>query len=182
MWTAPGPPPREILDLPRPWLTYTGTVNDRVDVPGLLRVASELPGSVLLVGPTPDPGVRASLERHPSVHLLGVRDQATLASIVHASDACLLPHVESQLTRAMSPLKLFEYLASGRPVVASRLPPIQAVAEDIQIVEDGDYVGAVQRALRRGPLDEPARLAMLGRHSWRSRHEQMLDFTLRLSA
>jgi len=178
VWTSPRQPGPDVAHLPRPWLTYTGTIDRRLDLSAVLRLARDLPGSVLLAGPTPDDEVRTALAGVPSVHLLGDLDQAALAALVHASDVCLLPHVSSTLTSAMSPLKLFEYLASGRPVVAVDLPPIRAVGEDVQLVGDGDYAGAVRLALARGPLSEAARLAVISRHGWASRHRQMLDFAL----
>ena len=51
--------------------------------------------------------------------------RAEVVGLVAAADACLIPHVRNGLTEAMSPLKLYEYLAGGAPVAALDLPPIR---------------------------------------------------------
>jgi hypothetical protein len=83
----------------------------------------------------------------------------------------------------MSPLKLYEYLAGGRPVAASDLPPVRAADPRIVCVpEGGSFTDGVDEALRRGPLPEDARLAFIDANSWSRRHEQILGVAFGLSA
>ena len=75
-----------------------------------------------------------------------------MASVIHAADVCVLPHKFNRLTTGMSPLKLYEYLAAGRPVAASDLPPVRAVDPRIVFVPEGhSFADGVQEALSRGP-------------------------------
>jgi teichuronic acid biosynthesis glycosyltransferase TuaH len=96
-----------------------------------------------------------------------------------AADVCLLPHRRTPLTESMSPLKLYEYLASGRPVVASDLPPARGIDSRVMLVAPGgDFPGAVREALRSGPASESERRRFVERNSWARRHERILDIAL----
>ena len=98
----------------------------------------------------------APLRALPNVELRPRIDRADVVGLITAADACLIPHVRTPMTEAMSPLKLYEYLAGGRPVVATDLPPMRGVHPQVELLgPDADVAGAVGRALARGPMDEP---------------------------
>ena len=90
-----------------------------------------------------------------------------------------MAHRRTPLTEAMSPLKIYEYLASGNPVVATDLGSFGSeplVGASCTLVDPGgDYVGAVNMALERGPLSEPDRLKLVQSLSWRARHEPLIQ-------
>src|SRR5689334_21639093 len=97
------------------------------------------------------------------------------------ADAYLIPHVEKDLTRAMSTLKLYEYQAGGRPVAATELEPIRTVTDGGRVTlvaPGGDFPAGVRRALRAGPQPEPERLAFLARNAWSARLDRLLDLAL----
>ena len=75
----------------------------------------------------------------------------------------------------MSPLKLYEYLAGGRPVAASDLAPVRDVDPRVVLVPEGhSFADGVDEALSRGPLTEDDRFAFIEANSWARRHEQIL--------
>ncbi len=164
----------------RPLLLYTGTLDERLDVPALLRIARALPqASVVLVGPLLAPEHLAPLRAATNVTIRPPLARPELLALVRAADLGLLAHRQLPLTRAMSPLKLYEYLAAGLPVVATDLPPVRGVHPSVELVAPGgDYPGAVRAALARGRAGEAERLAFLERSSWRSRHDALLDLAL----
>ena len=83
----------------------------------------------------------------------------------------------------MSPLKLYEYLAGGRPVAATDLPPVQTVDPRIVRVREGEsFADGVAAALDRGPLSEDERLAFIDANSWQRRHDELLAVSLGISA
>jgi teichuronic acid biosynthesis glycosyltransferase TuaH len=177
---APGTPPAWAREPRRPLLLYTGTLDERLDVPALLRIARALPQArVVLVGPLLAPEHLAPLRAAANVTIRPPLARPELLALVRAADLGLLAHRELPLTRAMSPLKLYEYLAAGLPVVATDLPPVRDVHPSVELVAPGgDYAAAVRAALARGRAGEAERLAFIERSSWRARHDALLDLAL----
>jgi len=175
-WSTPKPMPKVLRVLGRPLGVYAGTVDDRLDVAALRALArSGSLQSIAIVGPVADDAVRRELADEPTVAIVGRLNQHDLQGALMGADVCLLPHVVTPLTEAMSPLKLYEYLAAGCPVVSTDLPPVRGVHERVLLVSDGDYAKAVQTALGIGRLSEEDRLAIVAANSWASRHETLID-------
>jgi len=164
---------------PRPRLVFQGAiVATKLDV-GLLADLSRLrPGwSIVLVGPrgAGDPGGDLSaLERAPNIHLLGLRAADALPEILRGADVGLIPYAINELTGSVFPMKVYEYLAAGLPVVTTPLPALEGV-EAVNVVVDADeLVSAVERELAG---DSPERRAERSRaaagHSWEARIEEI---------
>lgn len=177
MWTPMRSQPRSFGSLERPVALYTGTVDDRIDVPSIAQVlASGAVGSLALAGPVADAAALRALT-DVGAHYLGTLDQESLAAVTQHADVGLVPHVRTPLTEAMSPLKMYEYLAAGLPVVATDLPPIRDVHPRIVTVPDGgSWSSAVLDALAKPALDEPARLRLVDQLSWHRRLEPVRAF------
>ncbi|HEY0260584.1 MAG TPA: glycosyltransferase [Lacisediminihabitans sp.] len=112
-------------DLPAgPVALYAGTLHeDRLDVPLVLETAdavAEKDGRVVLIGPNAlGPGNAEALRAHPSVRLLGSRRFDTVPSYLVRADVLIVPHAVTDFTESLDPIKLYEYLASGRPIVST---------------------------------------------------------------
>jgi teichuronic acid biosynthesis glycosyltransferase TuaH len=180
-WRDLGQPPDWFASLPRPRLLYVGSLDNRVDVEQVAEVAGAYPdGSVVLVGPLQDEPHFAAVREHPNVVIrAGLAPRAAVIRLIGAAEACLVPHVGNRLTEAMSPLKLYEYLAGGRPVAAVDLPPIAAVDGHVSLAPaGGELAPAVAEALALGPAPEAERLRFLERHSWSRRFDELLTIAL----
>jgi len=179
-WLHPGPAPQWFADLPRPRLLYVGALGTRLDVDQVRELAAAYPnGSISLVGPLQDPDHLTPLQSCPNVGFYPPVDRLQLTGVVAAADACLIPHVRNPLTEAMSPLKLYEYLAGGRPVAAVDLPPIIGVSDRVALAPAGsNLVPAVERALALGPASEADRIAFILENGWEKRFEEVLGVAL----
>jgi teichuronic acid biosynthesis glycosyltransferase TuaH len=176
-WLAPRRPPGWFAELPGPRLLYVGSLDSRVDVNQLVRTARSYPSaSMVVVGPMLDEAHFAALGSEPNVLVHGPVARDGIVSLVSAADVCLIPHVRNALTEAMSPLKLYEYLAAGRPVAALDLPPIRNVSSRV-VIED-ELVDAVAGALAVGPASEEERRSFAEEHSWRRRQERIVELAL----
>ena len=180
VWTAPvangAPAPRGN----EPYAVYAGTIDTRLDV-DLLRAVARHPevAEVVLIGPVPDHGLRRLLENEPNVALTGRLTQSGLASVVANAAVGVLPHSVSDLTRAMSPLKLYEYLAAGLPVVSTDLAPVRGHGARVQLCADrGEWPRALEIAIGLGRLGEHERLQGLRQLSWDGRLAPILDAAL----
>jgi teichuronic acid biosynthesis glycosyltransferase TuaH len=176
-WASPSPAPEWFTALPGPRLLYVGSLESRVDVAAIASAARGMPSaSFVLVGPLLDAGHFEALRREPNVFLRPPVAREEVVALVAAADACLIPHVRNGLTEAMSPLKLYEYLAGGSPVAALDLPPIRDVSPRVVI---RDELGpAIAEALALGPAPEAERHRFVEANSWSARQARIVAMAL----
>ncbi len=179
-WATLGPAPEWFAARPGPRLLYIGGLDSRIDVEQVRAVAERFPeGSITFVGYLLDSEHFTELRALPNVEIRDPLPRSGIPGLVAAADACMIPHVHNALTEAMSPLKLYEYLAAGRPVAAVDLPSIAAVEGRVALVPPGgDFVDAVERALAMGPAGEEERMAFVRDHAWNRRFEDLLELAL----
>jgi glycosyltransferase involved in cell wall biosynthesis len=174
-----GPVDSALALLPRPRIVFTGAVvATKLDFALLRELARSSPGSsIVLVGPVGlgDPGTDVSeLSREPNIHLLGARPYRALPEILRGADAAIIPYARNTLTDSIFPMKVYEYLAAGLPVVATRLPALEGLG-DVAFADSGsEMAGLLARAIS---ADMPAlrreRSARAAGHSWERRIEEI---------
>ena len=174
-----GPLPAPADAWPQPVLGYTGTLHsDRVDVPLIETLAQRFPqGTVALVGPNLLAGEDLSrLQALPNVVLTGPMPYERLPGLMRAFAVCLTPHRVSAFTESLNPIKLWEYLAAGKPIVSTNVAGFRDYPQFVRLASDTEgFVQAVTEALAEKPeLGEPRR-AEARRHSWDARLDQVLD-------
>jgi teichuronic acid biosynthesis glycosyltransferase TuaH len=179
-WLRLGPAPDWFASQPRPRLLYVGSLDARVDLTQVRSIAEAYPeGSVTFVGGWIQADHFEPLRALPNVSFRTDVPRADIPRVIAAADACLIPHVPNRLTEAMSPLKLYEYLAAGRPVASVDLPPIAAVEGRVALAPAGaDLVPAVAAALQFEAAPEDERLAFVRRHAWSARVDALLELAL----
>jgi hypothetical protein len=104
-----------------------------------------------------------------NVIYLGLKPQSDLPAYVQRFDVGIVPFEVSEATHAVSPLKVYEYLASGAPVAA---PPLRALEGLDGVYVDVDLVAAVTRAM---DAPKPDRELALEQHSWHERVVQLMQ-------
>jgi teichuronic acid biosynthesis glycosyltransferase TuaH len=167
------PAPSDVC-LPRPVVGFVGRINDRTDLTLLEDIASR-DRSLLLVGPK-DPAYEPErfevLRRRRNVRWVGQQPSAALPSYLGIIDVGVVPYQVSQFNRGSFPLNALEYLAAGRPVVATDLPAIRWLATDlICVAGPASFADQVDRVLAqpRTAAMVAARQAFAAQHSWARR-------------
>ncbi len=171
--------PLQMAVLSRPILGYVGVLNEKLDYRLLREIALARPDWTLaLVGPLSlysQPDKADVLTGLPNVHLLGRVDVAQVPHYIKACDVCLLPYERNEWTRHIDSLKLYEYLACGRPVVATDIPAAHAFPGLVHVVRDAaEAVQAIERALAEStPEQVRRRQAAVAEHNWEARVERI---------
>jgi glycosyltransferase involved in cell wall biosynthesis len=139
--------PPELNDLPRPIIGSWGLIDPRVDLGIVEHIARVRPHwTILLIGRAATDV--AALKALPNVIFAGVKPYTELPGWAKAIDVCILPYVQTPLVLASSPLKLREYLASGKPLVATPLPEALLLGEAVLTASTpDDFVAAIEQAL-----------------------------------
>src|SRR4030095_3266923 len=122
----------------------------KLDLDLLEGVARARPDwTIALVGPVgagdPLTGISA-LGGLPTVPLLGPRPYVALPEVLRGADVALVPYAINDLTRSVFPMKVYEYLAAGLPVVTTPLPALNATTGVIVAADAPAPVEAAQRA------------------------------------
>ena len=174
-----GPVDPALAALPAPRIVFTGAVvSTKLDFRLLVAVARLRPDwSWVIVGPVGpgDPTADVSvLEAEPNLHLLGARPYDALPAVLRGADAGLIPYAANELTRSIFPMKVYEYLAAGLPVVATSLPALEGV-EDVACASDAETVVALLDEALAGdsPARRAARSARAASHSWDVRLQEI---------
>jgi glycosyltransferase involved in cell wall biosynthesis len=173
-----GAPVHEALNgIEHPIAGYIGNINDKLDIPLLAEVARLLPEwQFVFVGQAFSQRTDlASLWSRPNVNWLGKRPFVDMPSLVAGMDVCMLPYVDSELGWYRSPLKLYEYLAAGKPVVSTEHPEAREFADVVEIASGAAaYAAALARAAQEdSPERARKRAAIAGQHSWDRRVDDM---------
>lgn len=128
----------------------------------------------------------SALSAEPNAHLVGFVPYDQLAGVYRELDVGLVPYVDSPLTQACNPLKVYEYLAADLPVVATDLAGLNSTRPAIAVARDaGGFIAAVDAALANPARCREARRAAVAGASWDLRASQLearLQQALRLSA
>jgi glycosyltransferase involved in cell wall biosynthesis len=171
------PPAPAAAHWPKPVFGYTGTIHpDRVDLPLLSHLAATLQkGSLVLVGPNHlPPETLARFTTRKNVFFTGPVPYREIPAYMQAFDVCITPHRMTPFTESLNPIKLWEYLAAGKPIVSTNVAGFRDYPQHVSIASTPeDFTRALSAALAEDPAKPRARRAEARRHSWESRVEQV---------
>jgi glycosyltransferase involved in cell wall biosynthesis len=129
LFRFPAEPPsvrREARKNRRPVLTYVGVLSERVDLDLIEKLSQDWPQcSFQLIGPMSRAVEQkwTEMRKIPNLEWKGLVHHSKIPDTLRSSDVLLIPHVDSPLSRSMDPLKLYEYLTTGLPIVSTPVPP-----------------------------------------------------------
>jgi glycosyltransferase involved in cell wall biosynthesis len=164
--------PEEARGLRHPVIGYFGTIGEFVDFGLLEYLAGARPEwTFLFVGFAAADVSR--LKTYPNVVFVGPKPYETLPGWAKVFDVAIYPHQVNRQTKHSNPLKLREYLATGKPVVSVVTPETECFAEFVYLAGDREaYLQGIERALREdGPERRRKRMESVAGVSWDARFE-----------
>lgn len=177
----------EIAQISQPRLGIVGTLDDRIDIEMLSILARQHPDwHLIFIGHIRSERLNlAPLLALKNVHHLGKRSFQELPEFLNGMNVNLVPYVINEMTRFISPLKVYEYLAVGKPVVSVDLPEVRRLSEWVTIVPtlhgEADqraqaFAAGIQKALDANTpgLESELRKAAW-QHTWDKRVDKMWE-------
>ena len=174
-YSTPMPEPGDLAAIPHPRVGYTGFIKKQLDWSLLLHLTEEHPdwSFVFVGGQNPHPEIRGAIQTlagRRNVYFLGAKPTLALAAYPQHFDVCIMPYRASGYTKYIYPLKLSEYLASGRPVVGTRIRSLEEFADLVALPSTpAEWSAAIAEALTpaaNSPAHRAAREAVAKRHDW----------------
>jgi teichuronic acid biosynthesis glycosyltransferase TuaH len=145
------PEPEDMKSIPRPIAGYCGAISAmRLDEDLLMHIAGSLPEiSLVMVGPADSQFGKSTLRNKPNVYFLGIKKPEETAAYIHQFTVCINPQQINPLTIGNYPRKIDEYLASGKPVVATATPAMEMFRDYTELCNSKeDYELNIRKAVR----------------------------------
>jgi len=169
--------PEEIARLPRPIIGIVGMFDGRrLHVELLVELARRHRNwSVVLVGRCMPNLDTRPLTDEPNIHLYGMRPVEALPAYCKGFDVCILPYRVVEFTRSILPLKLVEYLATGKPVVTTAIPAAREF-RDVYYVADtiDEFDRMVAEAIDEDGRHAAARVRRAAAYDWNAIAERKM--------
>jgi teichuronic acid biosynthesis glycosyltransferase TuaH len=162
--------PDDLKDIKKPVIGYVGFLTEiRLDIEVLVHIAEQKPEwSLVLVGPEDDAFKNSKLHELSNVIFLGRKRPDELAEYIKGFDVALNPQIVNPITDINYPLKIDEYLAMGKPTVATKTTFMEYFRDHTYLPSTKEeYVTEIEKALKEdSPQLAEERIAVASSHSW----------------
>jgi glycosyltransferase involved in cell wall biosynthesis len=175
--TKPFARPEELKEISGPVIGYVGAMDSaRLDEKILELIAMAHPEwNIVLVGPEDDFFINSRLHNISNIFFLGRKPLTRLAEFVNVFDVCINPQLLNTITRGNYPLKIDEYLAMGKPVVASRTRAMKLFEDHTYLADKPEeYVSLIEKALAEdNEKNRLRRIKFAKSHTWKNSMDKL---------
>jgi glycosyltransferase involved in cell wall biosynthesis len=171
----------KLKNITKPIVGYLGTIEERVDLDLIARVAKNHKDKIIAlcgpVWPSIKPEFKKKLGKLENVLDFGRIPFDEAPSYVQTFNVTMIPHKLNQFVDTMNPMKMYDYLACGKPIVATSGAGINMFKEHIYIADDPEkFSEAIDQALAEdSPKKQEARQDAVKPHSWLARSTKMTE-------
>jgi len=158
---------------------YVGAIDDRIDFGLVAALARIMPDyEFRFIGPVKSEKAASEWKMLPNINCTGAMEQPQLPSQIAQMDCCLIPFVHTDLTAAIYPLKINEYLAMGKPVISTSFSDLSDFYSFISIADKpNEVLKAIQRELKGNTrLRIQKRIHFARGNSWANRAKEFSGF------
>lgn len=162
--------PNEFKDIPSPVIGYVGSLTTlRLDIELLEHIANQRKNwSIVLVGPEDEDFKKSNLHNLPNVYFLGRKDGSELPNYVKGFDVAMNPQLTNNLTIGNYPRKIDEYLAMGKPIIATKTKAMEMFKDVVYLGATKDeYIDLIEKALTENSEElAKKRIHVAKSHTW----------------
>ena len=169
--------PEDMQQFKGPVIGYIGAITSlRIDANVIKAIAQAHPDyNIVLVGPYEMFKEKEELDQFKNVHFLDKRSIETLPAYIQSFDVCINPQAINEITIGNYPLKIDEYLAMGKPVVATKTDAMEVFGDDVYLAgKPEDYAALINEALNSNNiLLKQKRMKLAATHTWENTVEKI---------
>ena len=162
----------DMKDIPRPIIGFSGSIGKWIDIELLIQVSKRFEKeSIVIIGLNEkNPNIH-KLQQLKNVHFLGMKSREEVPQYISGFDVCLMPFNRTEVGKGLLPLKMFEYLALGKPIVATSSEVLKQFEKVLYLADDKDaFVQEIENAMGdhdRTNSDSRRKYAL--KYSWKNR-------------
>jgi hypothetical protein len=171
-------PPKDILKIAKPIIGYSGLVAKRLDFKIINYIAENNPyWSIVFVGKVnPDEHI-TKLNKLKNIHFLGNKEIAQVPQYINYFDVCIIPYKNNEQSKNISPLKLYDYFATGKPIVSTNFPEVFKFNDIVRIASNKvGFALEIENALSENDqMLSVKRQLIANKNTWNDRIIQISD-------
>ena len=174
-----GPLPDDIAKIPHPRIGFIGAISGyKLDFALIKHIATTRNNwHWVLIGSVGEGDPKTSIKKlgMPNIHFLGLKDYKVLPDYLRGIDIAAIPYDINAYTTSVFPMKFFEYLAAGIPVVTTKLPALEDFKEACIIADSQkSFISAIEDILKGKMPNKESCLNLARKNTWELRTTQML--------
>ncbi len=173
--------PGDLSNIPHPRLLFIGAISSfKLDFDLLENLAKELPEfSIILLGPKNTGELKTDikgLESHKNIYFLGKKRYSRLPEYIQHSDILILPYRLNEYIKSCFPIKFFEYLATGKPVITTRISELEKFGSIVQIADSpSDFIRSCRELITSDSSTQTeARIQLASKNTWGDRIDKLV--------
>lgn len=171
---------RKILDENKPIIGYYGAFASWFDYEMVRNLAKERPEyNIVLIGTKYDDTMEKSkIDEISNVHFLGTKDYKVLKNYADKFDVCTVPFLINDITKATSPLKIFEYMAMNKPIITTAMDECKKYQSIFIANSNDEFVELIDKAIKLEPNKDIEYFKTLKKealeNTWESKAKQIV--------
>ncbi|WHY66797.1 glycosyltransferase [Neobacillus sp. SuZ13] len=170
----------EDLPMGKPIVGYVGLMQERIDTNILEEsIVQNSDVNFVFIGPVLSKSHFKNIQKYENVFFLGSKHHSMIPSYLKYFDVCIIPHKVNKFTKSMNPLKLYEYLASGKEIITTSVPPSDEYQHVVHICDgEKEFSQQIMMCIKTpfNRFEEEDILNAIQSEDWSERLKDMLTF------
>jgi glycosyltransferase involved in cell wall biosynthesis len=170
--------PKDLQLIPGPIIGYAGKIQSRIDVELVRYLTNTISGcSFVFIGQEIDPATAKMIRSCKNTYYLGDKHYSQLPAYLKYFDVCIIPHKVTELTASMDPLKLYEYIAAGKPVVTSMVGGVERFSDVVSVAKSKEeFAAGIMKSLENEDEQKRRKCIQILRDefSWKRKTEEII--------